>query len=237
MRVNQVIEKYDVTQDLPETLTIQTRVELSKKVDFTFSAIFLKYGFTVNGICHIGAHKGDEIEMYTSLGISNLLLIEPLEKNFSVLSERIVGNPHASALKVALGEYIGSTKILLSSNDLQSSSILKPLLHLHEAPDVKFEDEETVSIVTLDSVLPAEHIYNYWVCDVQGYELMALRGAVVSLRKCDYLHVEVNRDETYEDCTQIEDLDDFLLSVGLHRVLTRWWGIWGDAFYIRKTMK
>lgn len=76
--------------------------------------------------------------------------------------------------------------------------------------------------------------YNFINVDVQGYELEVLKGASETLRNIDYIMSEVNRDEVYENCAQVEELDNFLANYNFVRVETVWVGdIWGDAFYIK----
>jgi hypothetical protein len=45
---------------------------------------------------------------------------------------------------------------------------------------------------------------------------------------------EVNRDEVYENCCMVDEIDNFLLPYGLRRVETDWAGnTWGDALYVK----
>ena len=45
---------------------------------------------------------------------------------------------------------------------------------------------------------------------------------------------EVNREELYENCCLVEDLDSYLKNYGFSRVKTFWGGgTWGDAFYAK----
>jgi hypothetical protein len=54
------------------------------------------------------------------------------------------------------------------------------------------------------------------------------------LNNVDYVYLEVNRGQTYENNKMIEDIDDLLESYKFLRVKTEWVGrTWGDAFYIK----
>lgn len=73
--------------------------------------------------------------------------------------------------------------------------------------------------------------------DTQGYELEVLKGSVKVLPRFDLLYLEVNRQETYKGCPMVEELDEFLLPFGFHRVETKWasdYHSWGDAIWIKK---
>ena len=50
----------------------------------------------------------------------------------------------------------------------------------------------------------------------------------------DYIISEINRDEVYENCAKVEEVDIFLGQFGFERVETDWAGYtWGDALYIK----
>jgi len=70
--------------------------------------------------------------------------------------------------------------------------------------------------------------------DVQGFELEVLRGAKKTLKNIKWIMTEVNRDEVYENCCMVDEIDNFLLPYGLRRVETDWAGnTWGDALYVK----
>lgn len=202
----------------------------------------------VRGIIHIGAFIGEEQVVYDKMDIKNVLYIEPLERHCNKLLERL-GN--VNLLKCALGNYNGEATINISSTeddgrpwfnrgDGASSSILKPKKHLTQHPNIHFYDKELVPIYKLDTLVDqgvvALSLYNMINIDVQGYELEIFKGASATLNNIDYILTEVNKDEVYENCAQVEELDDFLSKYSFKRILTNWaGGIWGDAFYKKIT--
>ena len=192
-----------------------------------------KYNMQVTGLLHIGAHFGEEDKVYQELKYPNRVYFEPLSKNFKVLSERVKGS---TLYNIALGAASSKKKMYVeSANQGQSSSLLKPKLHLQQYPHITFPDEELVEIDTLDNVIGEKHLYNFINMDVQGYELEVLKGSTESLKHIDYLMCEVNRAEVYEDCCMVQEIDEFLLPFGLKRVETTWDGVtWGDAFYVKE---
>ena len=107
-----------------------------------------------------------------------------------------------------------------------------------EHPHITFGSEEWIKIECLDQFLPRNQIdvtgYNFLNIDVQGYELEVLTGATKALSNIDAMIVEVNRDEMYEGCPMIQDIDDFLQGYKFTRELTYWQSTsWGDALYVR----
>ena len=57
--------------------------------------------------------------------------------------------------------------------------------------------------ITLDTLLKNENIsskdYDHWVLDIQGAELLALKGSEESLRNCKSLHIEVSKKQFYDN--------------------------------------
>ena len=188
----------------------------------------------IKGAIHIGAHYGEELEDYIEEGIQDILLFEPLEENFNIVEKKAKDlNANIEGYQVALGtQREGTTTMYVSDNEAQSSSILKPKVHLTHHPHVKFPTTEEVELATLDQYNC--HDYNFINMDVQGYELEVLKGATKTLEQIDYVYCEVNRDEVYENNAYVEEIDEFLAGYGMERVETDWAGdIWGDALYIK----
>jgi FkbM family methyltransferase len=198
-----------------------------------FSDLYKKYNMSITGIIHIGAHYGEELEEYSLNNIPCIVLFEPLSANFRVLEQRATQfNMNIICHQVALGNGSGKVEMFLSSNQQESSSILKPKIHLDQYPHITFNETETVIISKLDDYNYKD--YNFINMDVQGYELEVLKGSTETLKFVDYVYCEVNRDEVYENNALVEQLDEFLKPYNLNRVETEWVGdTWGDALYIK----
>ena len=188
----------------------------------------------IKGIIHVGAHYGEEIEEYVNNGIQEIILFEPLGECFDILQRKIFNlNANIAGYQVALGSSSGTAEMYISDNQMQSSSILKPKVHLTHHPHVKFNGTEEVEVDMLDNFDTKD--YNFLNMDVQGYELEVLKGGTETLKHVDYVYCEVNRDELYEGNAYIQDIDDFLSKYDMIRVETNWEGdLWGDALYIKK---
>jgi FkbM family methyltransferase len=123
------------------------------------------------------------------------------------------------------------------SNNVQSSSVLELGTHLQEHPYIVYVDKINVKSITIDSFFERNNIdaskYNFWNFDIQGAELMALKGATQSIKYAKAIYLEVNEKELYKNCGLITEIDTFLLQYNFKRVLTNitQYG-WGDALYI-----
>ena len=198
--------------------------------------VIQKHNMNISGVIHIGAHHAEEVPNYIKMGIRNIVLFEPLKENFEIIKKNISYFSYANIKKyqVALGNQNKTVTMNLSSNELESSSILKPKKHLELYPDIKFEFTEEVELQRLDD-------YNFSNCnfmniDVQGYELEVLKGAKETLKHIDYVYCEVNQSEIYEGNAFINQIDEYLSEYKMERVETSWWydSGWGDALYIKK---
>ena len=200
----------------------------------SFTGLRKKYNMDVKGIIHIGGHYGEEIDEYVRNGIQEIVIFEPLSDSFDILCENIQDlNANIIAHQVALGPEETTATMYVSDNEKQSSSLLKPKVHITHHPHVKFPETEEVEVKVLDDFDYTK--YNFINMDVQGYELEVLKGATETLKHVDYVYCEVNRDEVYEGNAYVEELDEFLSAYNMERVETSWEGqIWGDALYIKK---
>ena len=203
----------------------------------SFTDLKKKYSMDIKGIIHIGAHYGEEISEYIRNGIQDIVVFEPLKSNFEILEENLSDfNANISGHQVALGNDEKMVTMYVSDNEQQSSSILKPKLHLENHPTVGFPGVEEVEMKKLDSYMEETVGFNFINMDVQGYELEVLKGGSETLKHIDYVYCEVNRDEVYEDNAYIEQLDEFISVYNMERVETYWQGgIWGDALYVRNS--
>lgn len=190
-----------------------------------------KYSLDIKGIIHIGAHYGQEYSVYKKMGITNLIFFEPVPESFEVLKNTVRG----IVVNRALGNYNGRATMHIASNDGVSSSLLKPLHHCVQYPEILFDETLEVDIIKLDDYLGRCTEFNFINIDVQGYELEVFYGADITLNNIDYIMAEVNRRELYKGCVQVTELDCFLGRYGFERVETSWAEItWGDALYIKK---
>jgi len=78
---------------------------------FTLEHILSQYKNKIKGIIHIGAHYGQEYELYKSFLIKKCIFIEPCAFSFQVLSRNIRNDKDVMLLNCALGENEFTTEI------------------------------------------------------------------------------------------------------------------------------
>jgi FkbM family methyltransferase len=196
------------------------------------------YGIASRGVIHIGAHDGQEVPIYQSLGMSHILLVEANPKAFHRLNTHVSSYPNVITTNYAICNYNGFAQLRVTNSDA-SSSILPLKLHKDVYPEIKEDYQITVQARKLDTLLEELNLslknYNFLNIDIQGAELLALQGAVKLLRSLEAINTEVNFTELYEGCVLIDQMDEFLGSFGFQRTLTSiYHPTFGDAFYVKR---
>jgi FkbM family methyltransferase len=204
----------------------------------SYASLVKQYNVKVTGVIHVGGHIGQEMETYKKNNVPELIVFEPQKIPFQKLSSAVenVGLENITLVNKALGNSCEMVEMTCNDDGL-CSSILNPKHVLEQYPDIIFDRKEIVEMVTMDSIIPSDHNFNFLNMDTQGYELEVLKGARKTLEKIDCVYTEVNNTEVYEDNALIEDIDEFLKDYNMVRVETDWMGgTWGDAFYIRQEL-
>jgi len=194
----------------------------------------------ITGAFHVGAHDCEEMHFYNNfLKIEDKAVIWIDALPFKVDEAKAKGIPNI--FHALISDEDNSIVEFNVSNNFQSSSILDFKTHAIEHPHVVYTHTLTQTTTTVDTFFEVNNLpcamYNFWNFDIQGAELMALKGAEKSIGYADALYLEVNEKELYKGCGLIGEIDSFLEPKGFKRVLTEMTGYgWGDALYIRKTV-
>ena len=204
-----------------------------------FRQLFPRYNINPKGVLHIGANVGEEAPVYEELGIKKQVWIEGNPEIFLKLKQNISHNPQAVALNYVIGDENKPVVFHIANNGGQSSSVLQLGTHRNEHPEVHYIQDLETTMHRIDSLDLDLSETDLLVMDLQGAEMMALRGMGDLLRGFKWVYQEVNRDNVYEGCAQIDSMDLFMLANGFRRVETYWWrrgqqGNWGDAIFIRE---
>ena len=110
--------------------------------------------------------------------------------------------------------------------------------HMIDDQEISIEQEYKVITKKLDTFLNEKSLnakkYNFWNLDIQGEELMTLKGAPESIKYADAIYLEINENEVHKDFSLVEEIDCFLYSKGLKRIWTEMptWK-WFVALYVR----
>lgn len=170
-----------------------------------------------SGVLHVGAHLGQEKDFYSVLGV-DVTWVEALPDIFEQLRSIISEYPRQTALLGLLSEKEGVEVEFRRSNDGGMSS---SLFDFARGPEyqrgLKMETRLKLRTTTLTNLLEANHLQppSHWVIDVQGAELMVLRGATQILRDCYSMDIEVSTFDYYKDGSSFPELRAFLAKSGM----------------------
>ena len=198
-------------------------------------AILLSNNINITGGFHIGAHECEELSFYNKLGITNedIVWIDAIPSKVNEVTQKGIPNVYNAVITDHDDEDI----IFNISNYSQSSSLFEFGTHEQEHPGIYYIDKIHQKSITIDTFFERNNIdaskYNFWNFDIQGAELMALKGATQSIKYAKAIYLEVNEAELYKNCGLIHEIDLFLSNYHFKRVLTNITPHkWGDALYI-----
>lgn len=193
------------------------------------------YKIKVNGSFHVGAHDCEELSFYRDLGLTSedIIWIDAIPSKVHEAKVRGIPNVYNAVVMDKDDEEVTFNV----SNNFQSSSVLEFGTHSKEHPHVVYVDQLKLKSITIDTFFERNNLdaykYNFWNFDIQGAELMALKGAINSIQHAKALYLEVNEKELYKGCGLMPEIDEFLSKYNFKRVLTHMTHHgWGDALYV-----
>jgi FkbM family methyltransferase len=193
------------------------------------------------GAIHIGGHEAGECSWYEQMGFNKTMWFEPDPDVFKILQNNIKQYPNQVGYNVGIYNKTMQTILHVASNGGQSSSILNFKLHKIYHPHVTYVGDKMVDLIRMDEFVTQNNInikeFNMLNIDVQGVELQVIESFGNMLENIDYILVEVNEAELYENGSLIGDIDRHLGAYGIIRAETYMTPYqWGDAFYIKRNL-
>jgi FkbM family methyltransferase len=192
---------------------------------------------TIESVIHVGAHTGQEAETYARLGIGTVTWIEANPDVIPRLREHVEPFGHGVVCAV-VSDRRGERVDFQVTNNEQSSSLLAFGTHRYEHPEITVTGTLQLTTTTLDDLHDEGQIpeARLLMMDVQGAELLVLKGAQRLLKQVECIYAEVNERPLYDGAVLLPELDAFLSERGFKRVETVLTAYgWGDAFYLRTT--
>lgn len=183
--------------------------------------LVVEHQLVIDEILHIGAHIGQEAQTYEALGVTRVTWVEAnpavvplLRQNVEHLGHRVV--------EALASDRSGAVVDFYVTNNEQSSSVLNLGTHRYEHPEVVVTDTVQLRTTALDDLCRSEGIKspNLLVMDVQGAEMLVLRGAERLMEETDYIYAEVNERPLYSGGALLPEFDSYLSSHGFDRVAT-----------------
>lgn len=201
-------------------------------------------------IFDIGACEGESSVRYSRLfPNATIYTFEPLPNNFTLVQNNIqqYQTKNIHPIQLCLSDKNGETEFYVSSGKPEntsdedwnygnkSSSILPPTSKNKELHSwIKFEDSITVKTETLETFCAATKIskIDFIHMDVQGAELMVLKGANSMLQNINAIWLEVEAVELYKGQPLKNDIEHFLAQNNFVKIEDTVYTTAGDQFWI-----
>ena len=202
----------------------------------------------VTGIIHVGAHRGEELEQYADMGAKTVIWVEPNPDLFKEMKHFLT----------SVGASIDSHAFEYAVSDVDHDNVD---FHLYYGPDAgfmrgnkgcssllkakgRFESwhQETIKVetITIDTLLTENDFkpsdFQLLNLDVQGAELLALKGASEVLKYVKYVATEATwQNPDYVDNVMYDDLKSFLESKGfIETEIVNHGPDWGDVLFVKE---
>jgi len=198
-----------------------------------------KHSFTLKDVLHIGANEGQEAAEYRRLGAHRVIWVEAIPAVHRKLLGHLRQFHNQLGLNACVSDVTGDKVTFnIASNQGQSSSFLELGTHATEHPNVTYTDKIELETITIEDLLRDNAIElphgTFLNIDLQGAELLALKGMSNLMSRVDYCYIEVNEKELYKGCPLVGEIDEWLALHGFEgcdQKITNWG--WGDKFYKR----
>lgn len=206
-----------------------------------------------------GAHDGLEtVEAAEFFPHARLIAVEPHPHVFGKLQVRLRDCLHctgrATSIHAALGERDGTDVFYVTHNGSDSldtnnpdwgtdaqSSLLKPLDQAETHKFSNYSTPITIRVRSLSSLTSELNVsLDYMEMDMQGAELMVLRGAGHVLESITAIKTEcIPPGGFYEGAATFQQQHEFLADAGFHLIFyvsrgRKWYGHVHNALYINK---
>jgi len=204
----------------------------------SFNYLFQKFHIHPKGVIHLGASTGQEMATYRQFNMSPVVFVEAIPSVFEQLKKNIASYPEAIAYNECIGDEDGKEVYFnVSNNEGQSSSYLELEHHAVIHPTVHYVETIKMTTKTVASIVKEHNLdinqFDFLNCDLQGVELLALKGMKDLLSHFNWLYLEVNKVHVYRNCALVEEIDEYVRKWGFERVETGNWvaDSWTDALY------
>jgi FkbM family methyltransferase len=203
-------------------------------------------------IFDIGACEGEDSIRYARLfPNSRVYTFEPLPENQALVLANFekFGVKNAELQSFALADREGTSTFHVSSGKPpkkwegeqwnygnKSSSLLKPELHNERFDWIEFSRSIEVQCNTIDRFLIKNRLLriDFIHMDVQGAELLVLKGAGSRISEITSIWLEVSEEELYKHQVLKNELEKFLLENGFVKTHDEKCGFQSDQFWVNK---
>lgn len=168
----------------------------------------------------VGANRGvfynDFISVYKNAKMKGLL-IEPIPYCYNELKDRFANNENVIVINEAVSNLVETRDFFLNQFD-ETSSLLKIKENIRELEDVNTKQNQVIKLITntLDNIVLERKInwdkIDLLKIDVQGSEDKVLLGGIETLKKTEFIWIEVSFKALYNETCLFNDIHTLLNS-------------------------
>jgi FkbM family methyltransferase len=197
------------------------------------SFLLKKFNINIKGILHVGAHECEEYPTYLDF-TSNILWIEALPH---LIEKNLQKYPELNIVNAVVSDKDNQTIQFNISSNTKCSSMMDFDYHKEIHPEITMEKQITLETKTIQTIYKENNIskdeYNVLIMDIQGAELLALKGMGDIINNIDAIYIEATEKPLYEGGCVLEDLDSFFSTLGYNRKYLMLLNSYGNAFYLK----
>ena len=166
-------------------------------------------------LCVIGAHRFQEMRLLLRIfpRLRCIYLFEPLQEMQPLLQALALKDPRIRVFPVAISDQDGTARFHVTSNDGESSSLLKFGSHADLFPEVQVQHTCEVKTRRLQSVLDEQGLEppDLLLVDVQGaeHQVFSAMGPEL-LQHVRLIYTEVSTERVYESGGLLSDVESLL---------------------------
>ena len=162
----------------------------------------------------VGAADGDSsITFARSFKNVSIIAFEPVSETCQLFRKKTKHLSNIKLLQKAISNKIGKIEVNVTGN-FKSSSILKLNTDYNKDTDfsknLSFQKTETVEMSTLDIELENYNNIDLIKLDVQGAELLILKGASQTLKHTNIILIEMSNHDSYINSAKYFEVDAYL---------------------------
>lgn len=170
------------------------------------------------GVVHVGGNIGQEAPLYAQFGLP-VIWIEAVPELAAAMRAEVAKYPNQRVIEGLVTDKDGAEYAFGIASNGQSSSIFDMKDHAKAWPSVHYVGSVKLRSVTLSTLLKDVDLaaYDTLTMDVQGAELLVLKGAESVLPAFRFLRSEATDFEAYEGGATLKELNRAAFAAGFRK--------------------
>lgn len=171
-----------------------------------------------SGLLHVGANIAQEGAQYEQMGLA-VVWVEGLPDLAEKSRQATANYPNQFVVEAVVSDKVGvPLSINRANNNGASSSILGYVDEANLWPEIEYVEAINAKSNTIDNIMDTNKNafakIDACLLDIQGAELLALKGATRFLKQVKIISVETSEMELYEGGPKPDALANFLTNAG-----------------------